>query len=103
MHCAILKPGKAQMKQYELTIYVVKGPTVKNLVSGRAAKEMGMVKRIDEISTTISDKGKLKTEPVKNQLRKGAESYAVNTAHRVTSLLQKVSDKLGRMEAGGVI
>lgn len=65
---------------------------------------MGMVKRIDVISTTIRDKGKLKTEPVKNQLRVRAESYVVNTAHRVTlPLLQKVSDKLGRMEVGGVI
>lgn len=35
---------KHKAKLYELTIYVVKGPTVNNLLSGRAAKEMGLVK-----------------------------------------------------------
>ncbi len=38
---------KHKEKHYELTIYVVKGPTVNNLLSGRAAKEMSLVKRID--------------------------------------------------------
>ncbi len=52
---------KHKEKHYELTIYVVKGPTVNNLLSGRAAKEMGMVKRIEEVNTTIGDHGRLET------------------------------------------
>lgn len=89
---------KHKEKHYELTIYVVKG-----LLSGKA-KEMGLVKQIEEVSTTIGDNGRLKTEPVKILLREGAEPYAVNTARGVPlPLLQKVKEELERMEASGVI
>lgn len=74
---------KHKEKHYELTIYVVKGPTVNNLLSGRAAKEISLVKQIEEVNTTIGDHGRLETEPVKILLREGAEPYAGNTARRV--------------------
>ncbi|KAI2655734.1 hypothetical protein H4Q32_024338 [Labeo rohita] len=91
-------------KQYELTVYVVKGPRVNNLLSGRAAKEMGLVKRIEEVGMAFRDHGILKTEPVKILLKEGAEPYAVNTARQVPlPLLQKVKQELGRMEVSGVI
>ncbi len=69
------------------------------LLSGRAAKEMGLVKRIEEVNTTTGDHGR----QVKILLREGAEPYAVNTAHRVPlPLLQKVKEELEKMEASGV-
>lgn len=75
-----------------------------NLLSGRAAKEMGLVKQIEEVNTTIGDHRRLETEPVKILLREGAEPYAVNTARRVPlPLLQKAKEEFERMEASGVI
>lgn len=54
-----------------------------NLLSKKADKEIGLVKCIEEVNTTIGGHGRLKTEQVKILLREGSKLYVVNTAHRV--------------------
>ncbi len=99
MHGSIQESQSIKRNTTDHILYVVKGPTVNKLLSGRAAKEMGLVKRIEEVNTTTGDHGR----QVKILLREGAEPYAGNNAHRdPLPLLQKVKEELEKMEASGV-
>ncbi|XP_062849175.1 uncharacterized protein K02A2.6-like [Trichomycterus rosablanca] len=74
-----------------------------NLLSRTVATKLGLIKRIDEIST-FSGLGTLKGEPVKITLKDGAQPYSIATPRRVPiPLLPKVEEELKRMEAMGII
>ncbi|KAL6470492.1 hypothetical protein MHYP_G00216110 [Metynnis hypsauchen] len=74
-----------------------------NLLSRTVATRLGLIKRIDEIST-FSGIGTLKGEPVKITLKEGAEPYSIATPRRVPiPLLPRVEEELKRMESMGII
>ncbi|KAL6490170.1 hypothetical protein MHYP_G00005150 [Metynnis hypsauchen] len=74
-----------------------------NLLSRTVATRLGLIKRIDEIST-FSGIGTLKGEPVKITLKEGAEPYSIATPQRVPiPLLPRVEEELKRMESMGII
>ena len=66
---------------------------------------MGLVKRIEEISESVSGaSGLLKTDRVMIKLKEGVTSYSVTTARRVPFPLQKeVKAEFDRMTAAGII
>ncbi len=91
-------------KKFKFTIHVMEGDTVNNLLSREQAVEMGLVKRIEQVSAAFSEQGMMRTEPVKISLKDNVVPYAVHTARRVLiPLLPKVKAKLQRMEENGVI
>lgn len=78
-------------RKYTMTVYVVAGETVNNLLNCQTATEMGLVKRVEQVSTVFEGGGTMKTEPVKIHLKVDAVPYAVHTARRVPfPLLPKV-------------
>ena len=99
-------------KTLPLTAYIVSGPTVNNLLSRETSVQLNLVRRVDEtlrkgaqISTgAYGEHGTLDTEPVKIQLKRDAQPYAVYAARRVPlPMLSKVKEELERMERNGVI
>ncbi|KAI2647390.1 Transposon Tf2-8 polyprotein [Labeo rohita] len=106
LNCIGRFTAKAEHKgrKYTMTVYVVAGETVSNLLGRQTATEMGLVKRIEQVSTVFEGGGTMKTEPVKIHLKEGAVPYAVHTARRVPfPLLPKVKAELRRMEEQGVV
>lgn len=78
--------------QFIFNIYVARGPTVSNLLGRETAVEMGLVKRVEQVSAAAGHQETLKTGP------------AVHTPRRVLlPLLPKVQTELQRMEEQGVI
>ena len=74
-----------------------------NLLSRTVATKLGLIKRIDEIST-FSGLGTLKGEPVRITLKDGAQPYSIVTPRRVPiPLLPRVEEELKRMESLGII
>lgn len=74
-----------------------------NLLSRTVATKLGLIRRIDDIST-FSGVGTLKGEPVKITLKDGAQPYSIATPRRVPiPLLPKVEEELKRMELMGII
>lgn len=73
-----------------------------NLLSRTVATKLGLIKRIDEIST-FSGLGTLKGELVKITLEDGAQPYSIATPRRVPiPLLPRVEEELKRMELMGI-
>nr|XP_023665577.1 uncharacterized protein K02A2.6-like [Paramormyrops kingsleyae] len=96
--------AKHKDRKYAITVYVVDGGTVGNLLGRETAAEMKLVKRIEQLSTVFEGSSTMKTEPVKIHLREGAEPYAAYTARRVPlPLMSKVTAELQRMEDHGVV
>ncbi|KAK0139111.1 hypothetical protein N1851_024338 [Merluccius polli] len=93
-----------KQKKYIFNVVVARGPTVSNLLGRETAVEMGLVKRVDQATIASRQKGTLKTEPVRIELKREAQPYAVHAARRVPlPLLPKVKTELKRMEEEGVI
>lgn len=88
---------------------VIKGQFAQNLLGGGVAKRMGLVKRLNAVSTggindIFGEIGLLKCDPVKIELKPDAEPYATTTPRRVPfPLLPKVEAELKRMLALGII
>ncbi len=93
-----------RQKKHIFTVYVATGPTVNNLLGRETAIEMGLVKRVEQVSTARGHAETLKTDPVKIHLKEGAVPYAVHSARRVPiPLLSKVQAELQRMKEHRVI
>ena len=95
-------------QKYSFWITVIKGRFAQNLLGGGVAKSMGLVKRLNAVSTEKDDLfgeiGLLQCDPVKIVLKPGAEPYADTTPRRVPfPLLPKVEKELGRMLELGII
>ena len=95
-------------QKYAFWITVIKGRFAQNLLGGGVAKSMGLVKRLNTVSTEKDDLfgeiGLLQCDPVKIVLKPGAEPYAATTPRRVPfPLLPKVEKELGRMLELGII
>lgn len=76
-------------KSHPLTVYVVKGRAVNNLLSRPMSVKMNLVRRVYETVCkrghvqAYGEHGTLKTEPVRIQLKENAQPFAVHTARRV--------------------
>lgn len=98
---------KGQKYQYWIT--VVKGQYVSNLLGKAVAKHMGLVARVNAITSDLTSDvfgeiGLLNCEPVKIELTEEAVPYSVNTPRRVPfPLLPKVEKELKRMLSLGII
>uniref|UniRef100_A0AAV2LJT0 Retrotransposon gag domain-containing protein n=1 Tax=Knipowitschia caucasica TaxID=637954 RepID=A0AAV2LJT0_KNICA len=94
---------KYKEQQYTFNVYVIEGK-VSCLLGRHEAVEMGLVIRVNEVSTVFSSGGLLDTEPVKIVLQEGAQPYAVHTARRIPlPLVPLVKKELHRMESEGII
>uniref|UniRef100_A0A3B4U8Y0 ribonuclease H n=1 Tax=Seriola dumerili TaxID=41447 RepID=A0A3B4U8Y0_SERDU len=88
---------------YTFPVYVIKGKG-NCLLSRPEAVAMGLVRRVDEVSSVFGSGGLLKTEPVKIALKEDAQPYAVQTARRIPlPLVPLVKKELQRMENEGII
>ncbi|XP_063042998.1 uncharacterized protein K02A2.6-like [Engraulis encrasicolus] len=95
-------------QKYAFWITVIKGQFAQNLLGGGVAKSMGLVKRLNAVSTESDDLfgeiGLLQCDPVKIVLKADAEPYVTTTPRRVPfPLLPKVEKELGRMLELGII
>lgn len=90
--------------KYRFTVFVIAGQSVNNLLSREVSAALGLVQRIDNVSSPNESVGLLKTIPVKIKLKADAVPYAIMTARRVSvPLLSKVKAELDRMMKCGVI
>lgn len=98
---------KGQKYQYWVT--VIQGQYASNLLGKTVAKRMGLVARVNAISSDLTSDvfgeiGLLNCEPVKIELTEDAVPYSVNTPRRVPfPLLPKVEKELKRMLSLGII
>ncbi len=98
---------KGQKYQYWIT--VIKGQYASTLLGKSVAKRMGLVARVNEINSSLTNDvfgeiGLLNCEPVKIELTNDAVPYSVNTPRRVLfPLLPKVEKELKRMLSLGII
>lgn len=91
-----------QLRNCCFRVVVVK-TSGENLLSRTVATKLGLIKRIDEVST-FGGVGTLKGNPVKIILKDGAQPYSVTAPRRVPiPLLPKVEEELKRMESMGII
>lgn len=88
---------------------MIKGQYTSNLQGNSVAKRMGLVARVNEINSSLTDDvfgeiGLLNCEPVKIELTADAVPYSVNTQCRVPfPLLPKVEKELKSMLSLGII
>uniref|UniRef100_A0A669BGT0 Gypsy retrotransposon integrase-like protein 1 n=1 Tax=Oreochromis niloticus TaxID=8128 RepID=A0A669BGT0_ORENI len=98
---------KGQKYQYSIT--VIKGQYASNLLGKTVAKRMGLVARVNKISSDLTEDvfgeiGLLNCEPVKIELTEDAVPYSVTTPRRVPfPLLPKVEREIKRMLKLGII
>ncbi|XP_026016758.1 uncharacterized protein K02A2.6-like [Astatotilapia calliptera] len=98
---------KGQKYQYWIT--VIKGQYASNLLGKTVAKRMGLVTRVNKISSDLKEDvfgeiGLLNCEPVKIELTEDAVPYSVTTPRRVPfPLLPKVEKEIKRMLKLGII
>ncbi|XP_026020736.1 uncharacterized protein K02A2.6-like [Astatotilapia calliptera] len=98
---------KGQKYQYWIT--VIKGQYASNLLGNTVAKRMGLVTRVNKISSDLKEDvfgeiGLLNCEPVKIELTEDAVPYSVTTPRRVPfPLLPKVEKEIKRMLKLGII
>ncbi|CAI5657120.1 unnamed protein product [Oreochromis niloticus] len=98
---------KGQKYQYWIT--VIKGQYASNLLGKTVAKRMGLVARVNKISSDLTEDvfgeiGLLNCEPVKIELTEDAVPYSVTTPRRVPfPLLPKVEKEIKRMLKLGII
>lgn len=91
---------KLKDTRYDFRVIVVESD-IESLLSRGAASKMGLIKRLDAVAESI---GSMKTEPVKIELKSGAEPYAVTTPRRVPfPLEQPVKEELERLKKLKVI
>lgn len=94
---------KYKEKQYTFNVYVMDGK-VSCLLGRHEAVDMGLVKRVNEVSAVFGSGGLLNTEPVKILLPEGAQPYAVHTARRIPlPLVPLVKKELHGMESEGIV
>lgn len=70
--------------KYAFWVTVIKGQFAQNLLGGGVAKRMGLVKRLNAVSTgginnIFGEIGLLECDPVKIELKPDAEPYATTT------------------------
>lgn len=92
-------------KPFKIKLFVVSGSSVNNLLGRGASVAMGLVKRLDELSSAVpTDIGLLKIKPIRICLKDNAVPYSVTTARRISvPMLSRVKLELERMMAAGVI
>ena len=91
---------------YSVRIFVVCGQNVNCLLGREHSCQMGLVKRVREITdhNVFGDIGLLKCEPVKIQLKDNAKPYSMNMPRRIPfPLLPLVEAELKRMKDEGII
>ncbi|KAK7878017.1 hypothetical protein WMY93_031330 [Mugilogobius chulae] len=94
---------KYKEKLYTFKIHVIRGK-VSCLLGRNEAVDMGLVQRVNEVTTMFGSGGLLNTEPVKIALQEGAQPYAVHTARRIPlPLVPLVKKELQRLENEGII
>ena len=82
-------------KKYEVDIFVISEDHVSNLLSRQAAREMGLVARLEEVGAEVfGDIGMFKCEPVRIQLNDSAKPYCLNTTRIAFPLLPNVEGEL---------
>lgn len=95
--------------RYKYWVTVIKGPYSHNLLGRSVSKRMGLVMRVNAITTDLlndvfGDIGLFKCEPVKIELKPDAEPYSLATPRRIPfPLLPKVEAELRRMLSLGII
>ena len=90
---------------YSVRIFVVRGENVNCLLGREHSCQMGLVKRVCEITNNnvFGGIGLLKCEPVKIQLKDNAKPHSVNTPKRIPfPLLPLVKAELKRMKDEGL-
>ena len=92
-------------RPYVIDAYVVRGAHVGNLLGRSTAIQMGLIKRIEEVSESVfGSLGLMTCKPVKIMLKSTAEPCRIHVARRVPiPMLSKVKQELDRMEQLGVI
>lgn len=93
---------KYKGKDYSFKVYVIRGKG-SCLLGRNEAVNMGLVKRVDELTGVFRSGGILNTEPVREVLQ-NAQPYAVHTARQIPlPLVLLVKKELHRMETEGII
>jgi hypothetical protein len=97
-----------QCKDHQIRelVYVVRGAK-NNLLSGKAAINLGLTQRVNEVplpADVFGELGCFKGPPLKLYLKPDAVPYCVNVPRRVSQpLLPKVQQELERMQSLGII
>ena len=90
-------------KQYSFRVAVIKGTMTKSLLSRDAAVDMGLVARIDAVSSQAAV-GLMKTSPVRINLKQDAVPFCLFTARNVPfPLMDVVKKELDKMVDSKVI
>jgi len=93
-------------EEYTINVIVVTEPLRNNLLSRTVSRDLGLVRRVEELTDTqnVQKIGLIKTEPVKIMLREDAKPYSVHTARNVGfNLMKSVKAELDKMVQQNII